>query len=74
MLLHNHIIHGLLGVLVIKLATCYVWTIEEGRAASKSPHYKFAYFLSMSQQAASADTIPNSAVGIFPPKTEGTKT
>jgi hypothetical protein len=27
----------------------------------------------MSQQAVSADTIPNSAVGIFSPKTEGTK-
>jgi hypothetical protein len=27
----------------------------------------------MSQQAVSVDTIPNSAVGIFPPKTEGTK-
>jgi hypothetical protein len=28
----------------------------------------------MSQQAASADIIPNSDVGIFSPKTEGTKT
>jgi hypothetical protein len=28
----------------------------------------------MSQQAVSADSIPNSAVGIFSPKTEGTKT
>jgi hypothetical protein len=28
----------------------------------------------MSQQAVSADIIPNSAVGIFSPKTEGTKT
>ncbi len=28
----------------------------------------------MSQQAVSADIIPNSAAGIFPPKTEGTKT
>jgi hypothetical protein len=28
----------------------------------------------MSQQAVSADIIPNSADGIFPPKTEGTKT
>jgi hypothetical protein len=34
---------------------------------------KFGYLLSMSQQAVSADTIPNSAVGIFSPKTEGTK-
>jgi hypothetical protein len=28
----------------------------------------------MSQQAVSADIIQNSAVGIFSPKTEGTKT
>jgi hypothetical protein len=27
----------------------------------------------MSQQAVYVDTIPNSAVGIFSPKTEGTK-
>jgi hypothetical protein len=47
---------------------------EEGRAARKSPHQKFGYFLSMSQQAVSADIIPNSAVGKFSPKTEGTKT
>ncbi len=33
-------------------------TIEEGRAASKSPH-------SQSQQAVSADIIPNSAVEIL---------
>ncbi len=37
-------------------------TIEEGRAASKSP------------QGVSADIIQNSAVGNFSPKTEGTKT
>jgi hypothetical protein len=49
-------------------------TIEEGRAASKSLHLEFGYFLSMSQQAVSTDIIPNSAVGIFSPKTEGTKT
>jgi hypothetical protein len=49
-------------------------TIEEGRAASKSPHQKFGYFLSMSQQAVYADIITNSAVGIIFPKTEGTKT
>ncbi len=48
--------------------------IEEGRAASKSPHYKIGYFLSMSQQAVSANIIPNSAVGKFFPKTEGMKT
>ncbi len=31
-------------------------SIEEGRAASKSPHFeKFGYFLSISQQVFSAD-------------------
>ncbi len=49
-------------------------SIEKGKAASKSPHEKFGYFLSMSLQGVSADIIPNSAVGIFSPKTEGTKT
>jgi hypothetical protein len=44
--------------------------IEEGRAASKSPHEKFGYFLSKSQQAVSANNIPNSAVVIYSPKTE----
>ncbi len=48
--------------------------VEEGRAASKSPHEKFGYFLSISQQEVSADIIQNSAVGNFSPKTEGTKT
>jgi hypothetical protein len=48
--------------------------IEEGRAARKSPRKKFGYFLSMSQQAVSADIIPNSDFGIFSPETEGTKT
>jgi hypothetical protein len=48
-------------------------TIEEGRTTSKSPHYKLQ-FLSMYQQAVTADIIPNSAVGIFSLKTEGTKT
>jgi hypothetical protein len=48
--------------------------IEEDRAASKSPRYKFGYFLSMSRQAVSADIIPNPAVEIFSPKTEETKT
>ncbi len=47
---------------------------EEGRVASKSPHYTFGYFLSMSHQAVSADIIQNSAVGNFSPKTEETKT
>ncbi len=43
--------------------------------ASRSPHYKFGYFLFMSQHAVSADTdiIPNSTAVIFSPKTEGTK-
>jgi hypothetical protein len=48
--------------------------IEEGRAANKSPHYTFGYFLSTSQQEVFADIIQNSAVGNFSPKTEGTKT
>ncbi len=29
--------------------------IEEGRAASKSPHEKFGYFFAIHQQAVSAD-------------------
>ena len=37
--------------------------IEEGRAVSKSPHKKFGYFLSISQQAVSADITQNSGVG-----------
>jgi hypothetical protein len=45
-----------------------------GRAASKSAHKNFCYFLTMAQQAVSADIIPNSAVEIFSPKTEGTQT
>ncbi len=48
--------------------------IEDGRAASKSPHKTFGYFLSFSQQEVSADIIQNSAVGNLSPKTEGTKT
>ncbi len=47
-----------------------IHNIEEGRATSKSPRQKFGYFLSMSQQAVSADIIPNSDVGIFSPKKE----
>jgi hypothetical protein len=49
-------------------------SIEEGRTASQITHEKFGYFLSMSQRAFSAYIFPNSAVGIFSPKTEGTKT
>jgi hypothetical protein len=51
----------------------FIYGIEEGRAASKSPHYKFGCFLSMCQQAVSADTMPNSAVGIFFPKNRRNK-
>jgi hypothetical protein len=40
-----------------------VLAIEEGRAASKSHHEKFVYFVSISQQAVSADISKNSAVG-----------
>jgi hypothetical protein len=47
---------------------------EEGRAASKSPHSTFGYFLSISQRGFSADIIQNSPVGKFSLKTEGTKT
>jgi hypothetical protein len=35
----------------------YMKGIEEGRAASKSPHKKFGYFLSISQQEIFADII-----------------
>jgi hypothetical protein len=38
-------------------------TLEEGRTASTSPHKKFGYFLSISQQAVSADITKNSSVG-----------
>jgi hypothetical protein len=40
------------------LPLCAV-SIEEGRAASKSPHQTFGYFLSTSQQEVSADIIEN---------------
>ncbi len=46
-------------------------TIEEG-TVERQIKVLIGYFLSMSQQAVSADIIPNSAVGS--PKTEGTKT
>jgi hypothetical protein len=36
-----------------------VWGIEKVRAASKSPHSTFGYFLSISQQEVSADIIQN---------------
>jgi hypothetical protein len=52
----------------------YYHIIEEGRAASKSPHLPFGYFLSISQHGGSDDIFQNSAVGNFSPTTEGTKT
>jgi hypothetical protein len=52
----------------------YITPIEEGRAATKCPHLRFGYFLSISQQEVSADVIQISAVGNFSPKKEGTKT
>jgi hypothetical protein len=39
------------------------WPIEEGRAASKSHHEKVGYFLSVSQQAVSADINKKTTVG-----------
>jgi hypothetical protein len=67
------------GELLVNMKALYgrlvsIRTMEEGRAASKGSHKNFGYFLSTSQQEVSADIIPNSAVGIFSPKTEGTKT
>jgi hypothetical protein len=59
---------------VFSVGNRYLISIEEGRGASKSPHTKFGYFLSISQQGVSADIIQNSAVGNFSPKTEETKT
>jgi hypothetical protein len=41
-------------------------SIEEDRAARRSPHYKFGYFLSV--VCPSKLFLPNSAVEIFPPK------
>ncbi len=40
--------------------------IEEGRAASKSPHYKFGYILStgISQQAVSVNSLPKDTAEI----------
>ncbi len=63
--------HTYKGFYLLVSVQFFLQSIEEGRAASKSP--RLVYFLSMSQQAVSADIIPNSAVGIFFPKTEGTK-
>jgi hypothetical protein len=49
-------------------SSIYLLSIKEGKAESKSPQKKFGYFLSISQQAISADIIPNLAVGIFSQK------
>jgi hypothetical protein len=46
-------------------ACAYVTTIEKGGAAKKSPHKKFGYFLSISQQVVSAHITKNSAVAVF---------
>jgi hypothetical protein len=43
-------------------------------SGKKNPSLKIWLFSFYVQQAVSADIIPNSAVGIFSPKTEGTKT
>jgi hypothetical protein len=41
---------------------CLGQRIEEGRAACKSPHQKFGYFLAISQQGVSANLIQNSVL------------
>ncbi len=54
-----------------EISQIWVFYIEEGRAASESPRKKFGYFLSIAQQAVSANIIPNSAVQLleyFPQK------
>ncbi len=59
-------------VIVLYTTVRRVPIIEEGRAASKIPHYKFGHFLSISQQGVTADIIQNSAVANLSPKTVGT--
>jgi hypothetical protein len=44
------------------------------KKAQNTNKNSFKKVLKKSQQAVSADIIPNSAVGIFSPKTEGTNT
>jgi hypothetical protein len=44
---------------------CTPLPIEEGRVASIGPHYKFGYFLPISQQVVSADITKISAIAIF---------
>jgi hypothetical protein len=57
--------------------TSFVWRDHRGRYSGmytvKGLINKFGYFLSKSQQAVSANIIPHSAVGIFSPKTAGTR-
>jgi hypothetical protein len=45
-----------------------VTIIEEGRAASQSPHLTLGYFLSISEQDVSADIIQNSLLETSPQK------
>jgi hypothetical protein len=61
--------------LVIALYTTVrrVPIIEEGRAASKSPHYKFGHFISISQPGVTADIIQNSAVANLSPQNSRNK-
>jgi hypothetical protein len=47
------------------VCTTSLYSIKEGRAASKSPHKKFGYFLSISKHAVTANITKNSAVAIF---------
>ncbi len=69
-LLHTQPLHRVhLGVSKLMMYR-YCTAIEEGRAASKSPHETFGYFLSSSQQEFSAGIIQNSAVRNFSPKTD----
>jgi hypothetical protein len=44
------------------------YSIEEGRAPSKSPHETFGYFISTSQQEVSADNIKIQLVETSSPK------
>jgi hypothetical protein len=48
-----------------QISTLNILGIEEGKAASKRPHLKFGYFLSISHQVVSANITKNSSVAIF---------
>jgi hypothetical protein len=61
-------------VLLLTVCSGMVLLIEEGRGASKNPHWTFDYFIYISQQEACADIIQISAVRNISQKTEGTKT